>query len=93
MSTIITDTNKMKKDGELLKKLTNKYKKTIQKFELTTEDIKKSWSGKDADEYLINIKNNIHVYEEVGIALEQYSDFLINEANKIETFVKQNNIE
>lgn len=93
MSTIITNTNKMKKDGELLKKLSNKYKKTIQKFELTSEDIKKCWSGKDADDYLISIKNNTHVYEEIGKVLEQYSEFLISEAHKIETFVKQNNIE
>lgn len=88
MSIIITDINQMISDSEKLKSLVKKYERTIQNFNITINTMD-CWQGPDAEEYKEIMNSNIKVYEEVGIVLKEYAEFLGNEAKKIDNVAKE----
>lgn len=88
MSVIITDINKMISDSEKLKSIAKKYERTIQNFSILINKMD-CWQGPDAQEYIEITNSNIKVYEEVGLVLKEYAEFLNIEAKKIDTLSKE----
>jgi hypothetical protein len=89
MSSLSTDTKRMRKDGEELKILARKYNKTIFNFQSSFTNMD-CWSGDDANVYRKDVLANCDIYEQIGDVLFQYANYLIKEAERLEKFEKEN---